>query len=98
MLGQDRIIIRELGQFSAIRSPAKCAARIGQTFSDTPITVKIDPNIMRIENDVERNGRVFSDGVGTMSTSLMHKIWDKLPKASHAKPSCFQIRYAGKSL
>ncbi|KAG0650821.1 RNA-dependent RNA polymerase 1 [Hyphodiscus hymeniophilus] len=91
----DRMIIRQLGEFASIRSPAKCAARIGQTFSDTPITVKIDPNIVRYETDVERNGRVFSDGVGTMSTSLMHKMWGRLTKASHAKPTCFQIRYAG---
>jgi hypothetical protein len=96
IFGQDRMIIRELGEFSSIRSPAKCAARIGQTFSDTPITVKIDPNVVWHISDVERNGRVFSDGVGTMSSSLMYKIWDILSKASFAKPTCFQIRYAGK--
>jgi hypothetical protein len=60
-------IIRDLGDFSSITSPAKCAARIGQTFSDTPTSVPIDPSIVRVEDDVERNGRVFSDGVGTMS-------------------------------
>ena len=89
------MIIRELGEFSNIQSPAKCAARIGQTFSDTPITVKINPNIVSYESDVERNGRVFSDGVGTMSTSLMRKMWARLSKTSLAKPTCFQIRYAG---
>lgn len=61
---QDRKIISQLGEFSAIRSPAKCAARIGQTFSDTPIAVQIDPSIVREVKDVENNGRVFSDGVG----------------------------------
>ena len=52
---------------------------------------------MREEIDVKRNDRVFSDGVGMISTSVMYKIWDKLSKASLAKPTCFQIRYAGKS-
>jgi hypothetical protein len=28
-------ILRELGNFSSIRIPAKCAARIGQNFTDT---------------------------------------------------------------
>jgi hypothetical protein len=58
-------IIGELGNFADIQSPAKCAARIGQTFSDTRTAVKIDlKNKIEIP-DVERNGRVFSDGVGT---------------------------------
>lgn len=91
-----RYIIRGLGDFTAIRSPAKCAARIGQAFSDTPNALKLDKNVI-IERipDVERNGRVFSDGVGTMSESLMHKIWEKLPSKNRVKPTCFQIRYQG---
>jgi hypothetical protein len=58
-------IIGDLGNFADIQSPAKCAARIGQTFSDTRTAVRIDPiNVVEVP-DVERNGRVFSDGVGT---------------------------------
>jgi hypothetical protein len=89
------MIIQDLGEFSVIRSPAKCAARIGQAFSDTRTAVPIDPKIVWDAVDVERNGCCFSDGVGTMSTSLMYKIWDRLSKAPLSKPTCFQIRYRG---
>ncbi|KAJ8071651.1 hypothetical protein OCU04_001972 [Sclerotinia nivalis] len=90
-------IIHDLGNFTAIRSPAKCAARIGQAFSDTPSAITLDKKSVTIETipDVERNGRVFSDGVGTMSESLMYKIWEKLPNKNRVKPTCFQIRYQG---
>lgn len=91
----SRAVISELGDFSKIYSPAKCAARIGQVFSDTPTTVKIDPRIVNIVDDVERNDRVFSDGVGTMSQSVMERIWAKLSNSRGVKPTCFQIRYAG---
>jgi len=92
----DQVVIDGLGDFSLITSPAKRAARIGQAFSDTSISVTIDPIIVEVVADVERNGRCFSDGAGTMSQSVMCKIWDKLPKeAPRAKPTCFQIRYSG---
>ena len=89
------ILIQELGNFTAIQSPAKCAARIGQVFSDTRTAVAIDPALVRSEADVERNGRTFSDGVGTMSLSMMERIWDALPKAKRVNPALFQIRYQG---
>ncbi|PBP21236.1 RNA-binding, RBD [Diplocarpon rosae] len=91
----DRIIIKELGNFTSIRSPAKCAARIGQVFSDTRIAVSIDPSSVLLGEDVERNGRVFSDGVGTISAEMMSKIWDKLPSKKLVEPSLLQIRYQG---
>jgi hypothetical protein len=91
----DRLLIKELGNFDHIRSPAKCAARIGQVFSDTRTAVAIDSAIVKRAKDVEANGRVFSDGVGTMSYSLMEKIWEHLPKFHLVKPTLFQIRYQG---
>ena len=91
----DRMIIQDLGNFTVIRSPAKCAARIGQAFSDTRTAIPIDPNIVSIMRDVEIDGRVFSDGVGTMSSSVMEKIWDRLSRKALSKPTCFQIRYCG---
>jgi len=94
----DRMVIRELGDFSTIFSPAKCAARIGQVFSDTPTTVKIDPHFVFTVDDVEREGRVFSDGVGSMSKSVMEKIWENLSNNRGPKPTCYQIRIAGKLL
>jgi hypothetical protein len=93
----DRMVIRDLGDFSTIQSPAKCAARIGQVFSDTSTSVAIDPRIVQVVKDVEFNNRVFSDGVGTMSPSVMHKIWDRLSNSGRLKPTCFQIRYSGET-
>lgn len=91
----DRMIIKDLGNFSDIRCPAKCAARIGQAFSDTRTAVAIKPEIVQNGKDVERNRRVFSDGVGTMSYSVMHRIRESLPRARLVKPTLFQIRYRG---
>ncbi|KAI4158772.1 MAG: hypothetical protein LQ342_007167 [Letrouitia transgressa] len=58
------MVIKDLGDFSAIRSPAKCAARIGQAFSQTFSSVALSRSAIREIPDVKRNNRVFSDGVG----------------------------------
>jgi hypothetical protein len=95
----DRMLIQSLGNFASIRSPAKCAARIGQAFSDTRTAVPIDPRLALYQlRDVKNNNRVFSDGVGTMSQSLMEKIWERLPKKTLPRPTCLQIRFQGKCL
>lgn len=44
--------------------------------------------------DVERNGRVFSDGVGKMSWPVVHNIWDIIPQQK-AAPTAFQVRFKG---
>jgi hypothetical protein len=88
-------VIENLGDFSHIRSPAKCAARIGQAFSDTPNTIPLGSARVEEILDVERNGRVFSDGVGTLSPSVLKQIWDALPSKHLVKPTVFQIRYLG---
>ncbi|KAL8748834.1 MAG: hypothetical protein Q9184_007063, partial [Pyrenodesmia sp. 2 TL-2023] len=88
------LILAQLGDFSHIRSPAKCAARIGQAFTETPSTIHIDPACVSEMDDVERNGRVFSDGVGTCSLSIIEKLQDT-QKSSTISPTIFQIRYAG---
>ncbi|KAF2144749.1 uncharacterized protein K452DRAFT_285074 [Aplosporella prunicola CBS 121167] len=89
-------IIKELGDFSEIRSPAKCAARIGQAFSDTANSVNIDPSQFQAATDVVRNGRTFSDGVGTISLKLLRKVWKVYsPIAKNQRPTCLQIRFAG---
>ncbi|KAG9237482.1 rna-dependent rna polymeras-like protein [Amylocarpus encephaloides] len=88
-------IIEDLGNFVNIRCPAKCSSRIGQTFSDTRTAVKIDLDIVREVQDVTRNGRTFSDGVGTVSPSVMKVIWERLPKKAGMKPTCLQIRFQG---
>jgi hypothetical protein len=92
-----QLVIGNLGDFSNFQSPAKCAARIGQAFSDTPNTVPLGSIVVRALPDVERNGRVFSDGVGTFSESVLEQIWDALPSKRLVKPTAFQIRYSGKT-
>ncbi|OCT51734.1 RNA-directed RNA polymerase [Cladophialophora carrionii] len=91
----DRQLIRGLGDFSRMRCPAKCAARIGQAFSETPIAVTVTEGVAQVIDDIERNGRVFSDGVGTISKILLEKIWAAMPVEGKVKPCVFQIRYSG---
>lgn len=90
------VVISRLGDFSKIRSPAKCAARIGQAFSQTFSSVSLPTSAVSLIKDVERNKRVFSDGVGTCSGSIMRKILKGYAQSSNPKPTVFQVRYAGK--
>lgn len=89
-------VIGDLGQFGNIRSPARCAARIGQAFSETPYFIPLDDCgvTVRLIPDLERNGRVFSDGVGTMSMQVVYDIWDVIPQKKSA-PTAFQVRFRG---
>ena len=93
----SKVLIAKLGDFSAIRSPAKCAARIGQAFSDTTAAVSISKEVVRTIPDIERSGRVFSDGVGTMSKAILEKILKEYSAQLHGNvtPTAFQIRFAG---
>ncbi|KAI0432670.1 RNA dependent RNA polymerase-domain-containing protein [Xylaria sp. FL1042] len=91
-------VILELGDFQGIRSPAKCAARIGQAFSETPIAINLEElntRVVMIPDVKSKDGnRVFSDGVGTISRELWKAIIDRLPPKSRTA-TCFQIRWAG---
>ncbi len=89
-------VIKDLGDFTLIRSPPKCAARIGQTFSQTFSSIHIPPEAIKRIEDVERNGRTFSDGVGTCSTEVLEKIWREYPQARGLKPTIYQVRFMGK--
>lgn len=88
-------VIATLGDFSAIRSPARCAARIGQAFSNTDGAVEISPATVNEIPDVERNGRVFSDGVGTISAEILAMLWKEHAPTRNSKPTLYQIRFAG---
>ena len=90
-----RSIIRTLGDFSHIRSPARCAARIGQALSETVPSVDVAPEVVERVDDIQRGDRVFSDGVGTVSLSLLEKIWQKYALHAKVKPTVIQIRFAG---
>ncbi|KAL8801528.1 MAG: hypothetical protein Q9182_004370 [Xanthomendoza sp. 2 TL-2023] len=64
-----RAVIKDLGEFSDIRSPAKCAARIGQAFSQAFSSVQIPEKAFRLLPEIKRFDtkgicRTFSDGVG----------------------------------
>ncbi|PON25180.1 hypothetical protein TGAM01_v205866 [Trichoderma gamsii] len=97
-LQNNDTIIKSLGDFSDIRIAAKCAARIGQAFSETPYAVpilKCGINIEYIDDVKTADGkRVFSDGVGTISWDAMEEVWDHLPKAS-SEATCVQVRLGG---
>lgn len=88
-------IIEALGNFSRITSPARCAARIGQAFSETPFAVPLGENKIAVTTipDVRSpdGSRIFSDGVGTISWDAMETIRDNLPPQK-GSPTCFQIR------
>jgi hypothetical protein len=97
-LQSPEVILQALGDFTDIRVPAKCAARIGQAFSETPYAVPIlETNIIpRFIHDVKSvdGSRVFSDGVGTISQEALEEIWPYLSMKS-AAPTCLQIRWGG---
>ncbi|KAL8929002.1 MAG: hypothetical protein Q9208_001445 [Pyrenodesmia sp. 3 TL-2023] len=88
------MIISGLGDFSHIRSPAKCAARIGQAFTETSSSTPIEPACVYEVEDVERNGRCFSDGVGTCSLSVLEEL-QAVQKSSQLPATVFQVRIAG---
>jgi len=88
--------IQNLGHFSDFRSPAKCAARIGQAFTDTNGCVTVEAAAKVRLKDVERGSRCFSDGCGTISKELADKVTSQYPRLQmKAKPVAFQIRFQG---
>lgn len=91
-----KLVISRLGDFSKIRSPAKCAARIGQAFSQTFSSIRLPPEAIRSLPDVKVGDRVFSDGVGTCSQSVMKMIWKEYAQSKDLKPTVFQIRFKGR--
>ncbi|XPS68550.1 RNA-directed RNA polymerase [Ascochyta lentis] len=93
-----RDVIQALGDFTNIHCSAKCAARIGQAFSDTIHAVHVpdDAYVIETKDDVVRNGRTFSDGCGTISEGLLQRVWLSLPSDRRSKrPTVLQIRYRG---
>lgn len=89
------LVIKDLGNFSNIRSPARCAARIGQAFTDTTGTIEVEAGMLAHIPDVKLNGRTFSDGCGTISESLLKRVWKVYGGRKSLKPTVIQIRFAG---
>lgn len=92
-----RDVIKKLGDFSHIHCAAKCAARIGQAFSDTIFAIHLPETVIVTEmEDVERGSHVFSDGCGTISLALLERVWATMTRVyQNQKPVVLQIRYRG---
>lgn len=93
-------LIKSLGDFSRIRTPGRYAARVGQAFSDTIGSALVEADHEVRIDDIERPdalGKVrnFSDGIGKVSRKMVERIWKTSDKIGAAKPTVFQIRYAG---
>lgn len=85
-------IRRWMGQFPT-QNVAKFAARMGQCFSSTFLTLAVPKKKVKKLYDVQRNGYVFSDGCGRIAPEFALQVSESL-KLDHT-PSLFQIRYAG---
>jgi RNA-dependent RNA polymerase len=87
-----------MGNFWAIRNVAKCASRMGQSFSSSTETFDIRNEEFEYIHDVEvdRDGKqyVFSDGIGKISSSFAEQVARKCG-CDNIVPSAFQIRFAG---
>ncbi|KAK5531667.1 hypothetical protein LTR23_009860 [Exophiala sp. CCFEE 6169] len=83
-------LISKLGDFSEIRCPAKCAARIGQAFSETTSAVRVDPSAVQVHADVKVGRYVFTDGCGTISKSMWRRLKGNVPAKN--QPTSYQIR------
>jgi len=91
-------IISDLGDFSHIHCSAKCAARIGQAFSDTIFSVPVPSTayVTETKPDIIKNGHTFSDGCGTVSLEILRRVWNTLPPERKAqRPTVLQIRFRG---
>ncbi|KAG0556960.1 hypothetical protein KC19_11G091000 [Ceratodon purpureus] len=85
-------IRRWMGQFPT-QNVAKFAARMGQCFSSTFITLAVPKERVMLLPDVHRNGYIFSDGCGRIAPKFALQVSESL-KLDHT-PSLYQIRYAG---
>jgi hypothetical protein len=85
----------QLGDFSSIRCPPRLAARIGQAFTSTSHSLELSPGDVKRIPDVQCGPYVFSDGVGTISQSVLDKIWGESNTGDETKPVAYQIRLGG---
>ena len=85
-----------MGMFSEIVVVAKHAARLGQCFSTTRAINGTKVNIIEID-DIGRNGKTFSDGVGKISELLAQLVASELEIAHSpfGPPSVYQFRLGG---
>lgn len=82
-----------MGDFRNERVIAKHSARIAQCFTSSEATIRVPKEKTEIIDDIERNGYIFTDGVGTFSSRLRDEICELM--GIRRKFSVMQIRYAG---
>ncbi|CAF2396824.1 unnamed protein product [Rotaria sp. Silwood2] len=82
-----------MGDFGNERVVAKQSARIAQCFTSSEATIRVPQEKTEIIDDIERNGYIFTDGVGTFSSRLRDEICYKM--GFRRKFSVMQIRYGG---
>ena len=69
------------------------AARIGQAFSSSwGYKFKITPNVKQIEDEYDRHGKMYTDGIGKISQDLIDDIALKLKVKTLG---VIQVRYKG---
>ncbi|KAF2790111.1 RdRP-domain-containing protein [Melanomma pulvis-pyrius CBS 109.77] len=85
-----------MGTFDHIKTVAKFGARLGQCFSTTRFIHNVTVTIY-MTPDIERNGFMFTDGVGKLSRFLAQMAAQELglPNPFNDPPSLYQFRLAG---
>lgn len=68
---------------------------VGQAFSQTFSSVTLPAASFKALPDIERNNRVFSDGVGTCSQSVLQAVHEAYGQSRVLKPTLLQIRCQG---
>ncbi|CAI2179492.1 5586_t:CDS:2 [Funneliformis geosporum] len=88
-----------MGEFRDIKVPALYASRMGQCFTSTMGTLKLNPDQVHEIMDIKRNNYTFSDGCGKISLSLAKRAAKEYYGTKNLKddeiPSVFQIRFGG---
>ena len=88
-------IRNKLGNFEKCKSVCKYASRLGLCFSGTYKSVDISSDQIFLMEDVERNGYVFSDGVGIISPELFQKVLRTIFVKERQTISALQVRICG---
>ncbi|KAI8053420.1 RNA dependent RNA polymerase-domain-containing protein [Syncephalis plumigaleata] len=88
--------VREwMGDFSEYKIIGKLAARMGQCFSSTRMTIELAPDQLTCIDDVKSSDDkyMFSDGVGRMSVAVARAVEEKM--GLKELPSAIQFRLGG---
>ncbi|KAL2757784.1 hypothetical protein ACRALDRAFT_2025500 [Sodiomyces alcalophilus JCM 7366] len=86
-----------MGDFDHIRVVAKFAARLGQCFSTTREVRSIRAPVIKLIDDIERDGFCFTDGVGKISPLLARIVAEDMSHemVGDEPPSAVQFRMGG---